>query len=531
MAARGAILAHSARAGDRVFRKGRVLSQDDIEALAASGHGEVTAARLEDGDVAEDIAAGRIAAAMAGREIRVGAAFTGRANLYATARGLAMLDAQRIAAVNGVHEAVTVATLPSYTPVEPRQMIATIKIIPFAAPAGAVAEAERILAGSPAIAIAPFVAKQAALISTHLPETRVQLLDKNRTALDRRLQALGSAIVHEARVPHRTDALADAIGIAHEAGADPILIFGASAITDRRDVVPAAIVAAGGMVEHFGMPVDPGNLLLLASLGSTKVVGLPSCARSPKTNGFDFILQRLAAEISVGPSDFAAMGIGGLLSEIHTRPQPREGRRQTGASHAPKIAAVILAAGLSSRMGRNKLVAEVDGKPLVRHVAEAALASGAHPVVVVTGSDATALETALAGVAVTTVRNPDFQKGLSASLICGLNAVPDDCNGAVVLLGDMPGISAPVIDKLIAAFSPEEDRAICVATFEGKRGNPVLWSRQFFADIRKLEGDVGARALILENADLVCEVEADDESPLLDIDTPAALAAYQGRRR
>jgi molybdenum cofactor cytidylyltransferase len=244
-------------------------------------------------------------------------------------------------------------------------------------------------------------------------------------------------------------------------------------------------------------------------------------------NGFDFVLERLLANVPVGRLEVAAMGVGGLLSEIHTRPQPRD--RQPAALQAAHIAAVILAAGLSSRMGHNKLVADIGGTPLVRRVADAALASGARPVIVVTGSESDAVDQALAGMPVAMVRNLDFRKGLSTSLISGINAVPDDCDGAVVMLGDMPDVTALTIDRLVAAFDPEEDRAICVATRDGKRGNPVLWSREFFADIRKLEGDVGAKSLIGENADIVCEVEMADDGPLLDLDTPDALAAYRAR--
>ena len=110
-----------------------------------------------------------------------------------------------------------------------------------------------------------------------------------------------------------------------------------------------------------------------------------------------------------------------------------------------------------------------------------------------------------------------------------LSAVPADCDGALVLLGDMPGISPALLDKLIAAFDPGEDRAICVATRHGKRGNPVLWARRFFPEILAIEGDVGARHLIGQYADMVVEVEAADDGPLTDIDTPEALAAYRAR--
>jgi molybdenum cofactor cytidylyltransferase len=525
----GAILAHSLRTTSGMFKKGRVLSAADVEALRASGYSDVTVAELDAGDIAEDDAAARIAAALAGAGIRVGAAFTGRANLYAEAHGLARIDADRVAAFNAIDESLTLATLSPYHRVGPRQMVATIKVIPFAVPGWAVEAAERLLTGKPAIAVSPFARKRVALISTLFAGTRPQLLAKNRSAIDARVEPLGSSIIQESRVAHTVEDLRQAILDAHKAQADPILIFGASAITDRRDVVPAAIAAAGGRIEHFGMPVDPGNLLLLGRIGATAVLGLPGCARSPKVNGFDFVLERLLSDAPVDGAEIAAMGVGGLLSEIHTRPQPRD--REPKAPHAPHVAAVILAAGLSSRMGHNKLVAEIKGKPLVRHTTDAALQSGARPVIVVTGSEAESVDQALAGVPVTIVRNLDYRKGLSTSLIAGINAVPEDCDGAVVLLGDMPDVTAHTIDRLIAAFDPEEDRAICVATREGKRGNPVLWSREFFPDIRKLEGDVGAKVLIAENADLVCEVEMADDGPLLDIDTPDALIAYRERLR
>ncbi len=523
----GAILAHALRVGGQIFRKGRVLSAADIALLAGAGYREVTVARLDDCDVAEDVAAGCIAIALAGDKIRVGAAFTGRANLYALSHGLAVIDAQQIAALNTIDETITAATLHPYTVVEPGQMVATVKIIPFAAPAAALAAASTLLGNGPALHVAPFAAKRVALISTILAGTEPATLDKNRKALDGRLTALGSAIVCERRVAHEKAAVADALGTVRAASPELILIFGASAITDRRDVVPDAIEQAGGLVEHFGMPVDPGNLLLLGRLDGAIVIGLPGCARSPKLNGFDFVLQRVLADIPVGRAEIAAMGVGGLLTEIHSRPQPRE-RYPTNVPRAPRIAAVILAAGLSSRMGHNKLLAEIDGIPLVRRVAEAAVGSAARPVIVVTGNQPQDIELAVADLPVSIVQNPEFRRGLSASLIRGINAVPPDCDAALVLLGDMPGVTSVLIGRLIAAFSPEDGRSICVATHGGKHGNPVLWGRQFFPDIRKLEGDVGAKWLIAENSELVCEVESPDEGPLVDIDTPQALAAYTG---
>ena len=525
--AEGAVLAHSRRVNGRLFRKGRVLTAEDIAALKADGVREIMAARLGKDDVDENEAARRIAALCVGRNVRANAAFTGRVNLYATEPGLVEIDVGVIEALNTIHEAITVATLAPFAKVEPRQMIATIKIIPFAAPASAIEAAEKLL-HTPPIRVTAFAKKRAALISTSLPETKPSILDKNRSALDARLHALGSQIVFERRVPHETAPLAAALKDAGKDGCDPILVFGASAITDRRDVVPAAIEQAGGQIVHFGMPVDPGNLLLLGTLSGAKVVGLPGCARSPKRNGIDFVLERLAADISVTAKDIAAMGVGGLLMEIATRPQPRE-EEPSETPHAPRIAAVVLAAGLSSRMGENKLLVEISGQPLIRHTVQAVLASHASPVIVVTGRDAEKVGYALSGLDVRLIKNDDFAKGLSTSLKSGVNAVPAESDGALIVLGDMPSVAPALLDTLIAAFNPAEGRAICVATHGGKRGNPVLWARRFFPEMMTIEGDVGAKHIIAANDELVCEVEASTDAPLVDIDTKEDLAAFTAR--
>ena len=524
--AEGGILVHSVRAKDRVLKKGRVLARADIDALRAAGLTEVMVARLEQSDVPEDEAATKIARSLAGTGIRVGAAFTGRANLYAIDAGIVVLDRARIDETNLIGEAVTVATLAPYAVVRPGEMIATVKIIPYAAPESVVAAAV-VAAGKAPIRVAPFRAKRVALVSTQLPGQKPSLLDKNRAALEQRLAPLGGTLVFESRVPHEAGAVATAIAEGEHSGAELLFVFGASAITDRRDVIPAGIVAAGGTISHFGMPVDPGNLLLLGQLHGKPVVGLPSCARSPKVNGFDFVLQRLFADLPVSDADIMRMGVGGLLQEIPTRPQPRD-IEPAGPPRASRIAALVLAAGLSSRMGTNKLLADWRGRPLLRWSVEAALKSEARPVIVVTGHESAKVEAALAGLDVRFVSNPDYAEGLSTSLQVGINSVPQECDGALVLLGDMPQIEAALIDRMIAAFSPADGRSICIAMAGEARGNPVLWAKEFFPEIAKLSGDAGARSLLAKHADSLCEIEA-GASALRDIDTPEALADLRSR--
>jgi molybdenum cofactor cytidylyltransferase len=528
--AEGAILAHTTRLEDRQLRKGHRLTAADIEALIRGGHRNVTAARLGPDDVDENSAATRIARACAGDGVELGPAFTGRANLRATVAGVMLIEPDRVAAMNAIDESITIATLAPFARVSPRQILATIKIIRFAVPASAVAAVESVARDCGALRVASFARKSIALISTCIANTTSALLDKNRASLDARVAALGSRIILERRVAHRSDTVASALAEAVEAHADPILIFGVSAIIDRRDIVPAAIVKAGGTIAHFGMPVDPGNLLLLGRLQNAVVIGLPGCARSPKRNGFDLVLERVLAGLPVGRDELAAMGAGGLLNEIPSRPHPRDAVHGSPA-HALRIGAIILAAGMSSRMGRNKLLVEIDGEPLVRRVAAAVGASRARPVFVVAGGEAESIRAALTGIPVSVVSNPDYHEGLSTSLRTGVREMPKDCDGAVVVLADMPGVSGTLVDRMIDAFDPDENREICVATSGGKRGNPVLWGRRFFADLLGIAGDVGAKHLIAENEEMVCEVEANDDGPLTDIDTPEALEAWLARHK
>lgn len=530
----GAVLAHSIRGKGIVFKKGRVLTAEDVAALAAAGVASVIGAQLERDDIPEDEAATRVAAAVKGENLAAAAAFTGRVNLFAEARGIAVVD-RRIEELNRLHESITVATVPEWEPVEPKQMVATIKIIPFSAPRAAVEACEKIARDAGGlIRVAPLEAKTAALIQTTLPGAKDSVLDKGAAVMAERLEALGGRLAHETRCPHETAAVEAAIREMQAKGCDLLLLAGASAITDRRDVLPAALERAGGTVDHYGMPVDPGNLLMVGRLGGVPAVGLPGCARSPKFNGVDFVLQRLCAGIALDAAHVMRMGIGGLLKEV-PRPQPRNGTADdtaAAAPRAPSIACIILAAGQSRRMGRvNKLLAEIDGKPMARWAAEAALASSARPVFVVLGHEAADVRAALAGLPgdkVTYVENPDYAQGIASSVKRGIAALPASADGAVVCLGDMPRIGARQIDRLIAAYNPVEGRALCIPTWRGKRGNPVLIGKRFFAEMQALTGDVGARPLISQYPELTCEVAMDDDAVLVDIDTPQALAGLGG---
>lgn len=327
-AAEGGILAHSLRTDSLALKKGERLTRAHVETLQAAGFKDVVVAQLEAGDITEDEAATRVATAIAGKNLRVDDAFTGRANLFAKCNGVLIANPALVDALNEVDEQVTLATLPHYRAVVEGEMIGTVKVIPFAVAEKTVA---RAIAAFPAqgLSIAPYLPKRIVVISTLLPGLKSSTVEKTLRVMAERMAPARARIVADARVAHEQAALVAAI-TRHLDDCDLMIVFGASAITDRRDVIPAALQEAGGTIEQFGMPVDPGNLLLIGQIAGKAFLGAPGCARSPKENGFDWVLQRMLADIPVSAADIRRMGSGGLLMEIVTRPQPRSGEASHG---------------------------------------------------------------------------------------------------------------------------------------------------------------------------------------------------------
>jgi len=537
--ARGAIMAHSQRVGERMIRKGSLLDEAAIAALHEAGRTDVIVARLEPGDVPEDIAADRLAQPLVSPLLARTRAATGRVNLAAEVPGLLRVDAAMIDRLNTIDESLTIGTLPDFSVVAPKDLVATVKIIPFSVPGKVLAVAEKLVrqSGSP-LTLHPFHHLKVGLLVTELPGLKDSVTDKTIAATEQRVTHFTGSLLPVLHTPHEEAPIATALESLLAQGADLLLVVGASAVVDRRDVGPAGIVRAGGEILHFGMPVDPGNLICLGRIGAKPALVLPGCARSPKLNGIDFVLTRLFAGLPVGGAEVMRMGVGGLLKEIDTRPLPREkapSQARSGAAprSAPTIGAVILAAGRSRRMApHNKLlVADRTGKPMIARVVDNVLSSNARPVLVVTGHQAEHIQHALAGRPVRYVHAADYAEGLSASLKAGIAAVPVECSAALVCLGDMPLVTGRMIDRLLSTYDPDEGRLIVLPTFRGKQGNPMLWDRRFFAEILHITGDSGARFLLGKHLDVVAAVEMADDAVLRDFDTTESLETLPHRLR
>ncbi|MGR3634560.1 MAG: molybdopterin-binding protein [Shimia sp.] len=313
----GTVLAHSLVVGKRI-PKGTVLQETHLQALVDAGFETVVVAQLDQGDVAEDVAAAKLAESMLiGTEgVRATGAGAGRVNLYAEGCGMIRINAEIVQQVNSIDPMITVATVPDYHRVDADGMVATIKIIAYSVPSSALAEATKIARG--AVSLRRPVFETATLIETIIGDVPS---DKGRRAMAGRVERMGMMLTERVLVPHKPGPLAQAI---RSAPGDMIFVLTASATSDVMDVAPQALRDAGGQVERFGMPVDPGNLLFLGGISGKPVIGLPGCARSPALNGADWVLERVMCGSAVTHADIAAMGVGGLLKEIPTRPMPRE---------------------------------------------------------------------------------------------------------------------------------------------------------------------------------------------------------------
>lgn len=323
--AEGTILAHSVALTEGRLRKGCILGREEIARLRATGRTEVIAARLDPDDLHEDAAALAIARALIpdpdASAIDLRPVGTGRVNLHARSAGVVEVLGDKVNALNAIDPMITLATVPRWQRVKSGEMVATVKVISYGVARASVDAA--CAAGRRALHLHAPSRTRIALVETHTDPTARPLGAK---AITDRLAALGASLFTHRHSPHGEADLAATLG--KVTGADLILILTASATSDLDDVAPGAVRRAGGRVDRFGMPVDPGNLLFLGSLGETPVIGLPGCVRSPALNGADWVMERLICGVPVTATDIAGMGVGGLLKEIPQRGRPREAKHE-----------------------------------------------------------------------------------------------------------------------------------------------------------------------------------------------------------
>jgi molybdopterin biosynthesis enzyme len=311
----GAILVHNIMGADgrKAFSKGRMVTQDDVDKIRALGQETVYAAILDADDVHEDAAATRLAHAAAGDGIELSKSSGGRVNLYATQPGFLRVNTDALKRINEL-DGVTFATISRYSAVIPKKMIATLKTVGLALPQATLIEAEKIVgARGKVIAVAPVTHQRVAIILTGSKNGEAKVKETFSPPLRARLDELGVQVMAEAYVAENANAIQESIYAMLDAGAQMIIIAGETSIMDADDITPRGIKQAGGNIELYGAPVEPGNLLLLAYHRDVPIIGAPGCVKSRETNVVDLILPRLLIGEHVTRADVAELAEGGLL--------------------------------------------------------------------------------------------------------------------------------------------------------------------------------------------------------------------------
>ena len=524
----GLVLAHRQNFAGGSLAKGTVLTAEHLKKLGAAGIGRLICARPDAGDVHEDEAAARLASLLAPENLDFTIAATGRVNMKVPRQGLVRYERALIHAINKIDERITFALVQHNQLLVGGQMAATLKIIPFFVPECSLLEIENLLAGAPAFGFHPLKTADVALIQTRIPGQPDRLFAATKQVTADRLAVLGCNLVASPVCDHDRQVLAGVISSSIADGADIVLVCGGSAIVDRQDELPQAVIAAGGHVTQLGLAVDPGNLLMFAKVGDAPVIGMPGCARSPKLNGLDWVLQLVLADVEMTRGEFADMAAGGLLMEIASRPLPRN--IATKPQQPDRLVGMVLAAGQSSRMGsENKLLVEFLGKPLVRHVTETMITAGIDELTIVIGYQADQVAAALADLPVHLLFNPDFAAGQGHSVAAGIGALDGVVTDVLIALGDMPLITVEILQNLVAAHLAcvDHQRQITLPSCDGKRGNPIIWGGAFFPELKQLRGDAGGRQVLQDHLAAHNPVEILSPAIFCDIDTTADLQAVR----
>ena len=519
---KGSILAQSYSLSERRLSKGTHVSKAIVELLNRENVKTILCAVPHAGDMHEDTAAKAISNAIDRKQIYAEEASTGRVNFKTPELCIVRYNRELIKKINLVNESIAFSIVEHNQLLAKNDLIATLKIIPFFASKIYVERVVALLSKYEIFKIHRLEEKKVDFIQTYYNWQKRSIFKATSNVTRSRLDALGCLLEKETLIPHDHESLCSEIKSSLDSGAQVLLISGASAITDRSDYIPRAILSVGGEIIQYGLAVDPGNLLLIGQIGSTTVIGMPGCARSPKLNGFDWVLQLLMANIPITKEELADMGAGGLLMEIASRPLPRALSKSV-YKREKKIMGVILAAGNSTRMGKdNKLLRNVGDASLVRNTAVEMLNSDVDSCSIVLGYQSDKVAEVIKDLNISLILNPLWQEGQASSLKAALNTLDDTYSDLLIMLGDLPGVKSRHINTIIEEHLLTNNRRskITIPSFNGKKGNPVIWGRSFFPDLSNLEGDVGGRALFNHHPAAINLLDMDDPAVVTDTDTP-----------
>ncbi len=518
----GLVLAQSYNLPDKTISKGTFITNEIVAYFKKGNVQTILCAVPEEGDIHEDEAAEAISSAIDKNHIYAEKASTGRVNFKSQSLCLVRYERGFIKEVNLVDESIAFSIVEHNQLLAKNDLIATLKIIPFFIQKKYVDQVIKILAKDDLFKVYSLKKKDVTLIQTCFEWQKKSIFTATSNVTKARLESLGCSLNEEKLISHDYNTLRTEIRSSVDNGPEVVLISGASAITDRSDYIPKAILSEGGEIIQYGLAVDPGNLLLIGKVGNTTIIGMPGCARSPKLNGFDWVLQLLMADIPINKEELADMGAGGLLMEIASRPLPRALAKSVNKKEK-KVMGVILAAGNSTRMGKdNKLLKNIGDAPLIRNTAIEMLKSDLDTCSIVLGYQSDKVAAVIKDLDINLILNPIWEEGQASSLKAAINNLDATYSDILIMLGDLPGIKSSHINRIIEEHLMTNNRKskITIPSFKGQKGNPIIWGRSFFQDLSNLEGDVGGRALFSEHPAAINILEMDDPWVVTDADTP-----------
>ncbi len=519
----GDLLVYSVRIPNGKLPKGTRLTKTHIEKLRLMGIERLLVASLQKQDIDENLAAKLLSTAFYKKGFKLSVPATGRVNFIAEHLSISRLDIEKINKLNEIDEAITFATVLPDQLLTKGQMVATLKIIPYAVSKRSLDKAIKLIKGGELLSCRQIIPRNFSLIQTTFEDTKPSILLATENVTRTRLAQLECSLIDCQIVEHSADYVSQALIRARKQGAQAFLLCGASAIADRLDVLPKALKMAGGEIIHFGLPVDPGNLSMVGNWDGMFVLGMPGCARSPKLNGLDWLLQKSLAGIKLDKSELSRMAVGGLLADIASRPLPRK-LINKNTSMEKKVAGILLAAGSSTRMGAdNKLLLPMNnGMTMISWIVQTYLKSEINKLIVVTGFQEKAVHEALLGLDVEFVHNPHYETGQASSVSTGIENLAEPFDSALIGLGDMPFVTTDLINRLIESHHmlPKPDIRITLPLLDGKRSNPVIWGRAFFEELRNISGDLGGRQIFADYLSAINGVSWDKRQFAEDIDQP-----------
>lgn len=508
-----------------VLEKGRTLNEEDIIRLKLSGIPSVYGAVMEESDITLEGALGIVAAKLCGKNTAYAVSAGGICKITASEEGIFLCSDDRLAKFNRQSHNLILNTVEPYSFVNAGEVIAELELTTPLAEQEAVDNILFSLSGNiELLQIAVQEPKKTALIYTFFYDDDQETA--HFTSVVKKLVGnyapLQLDYANEYNVPHTTEAVADAIEKAVTAENDVIFIIPGAKSNYKDDIIPAAIRSFADEIVNLTIPQVAASDLIIAQKRGRRIISLPFRYDTEESPLADRYIKQAVVNEKINEYDFARpqnvrLNRGEILNEAEKQKQVG-GSGQYGGKGKVNIAAVILAAGISSRAGRNKLLCpDKDGKPVFMKTVEAALKSKANPIFVVTGNQAAELSDFLEDIDVNIIYNPSYRAGVKTSLNLGLKSVPGFCDGALLLPADMPNITPEFLDKLLSAFNKKKEKQLCIASYGGVRHNPIIWSKALYDVADLVPENADLRPVFMEHEDYTKMVEAPSEETLWDV--------------